>query len=301
MSTTGKTQTGTLKTPYSRHRTTGASSKVARSQRVGKTPWLMYFFVACILILFIFPLLYLLNTALKSTSEFVTNPVGIVSSFQWGNFAEAWSKGNFGAYFLNTVIYTVCGAGLGTAISLFMGFPVARGYIKGSKFWSLLFTLVLFLPNALMTQFQLLLRLHLYNTQIGYILMVAVGVGIGPLLFTGFVSSIPKDLDEAAAIDGAGYWTYLFKFIVPLSKPALMTVFILQAVWIWNEIIMATVLFSDQNKFPISAGLFAFKGTYSNNWPLLAAATIIVAAPLVLGYLFIQRYLVNGVLGAVKG
>lgn len=278
-----------------------SEERMRRHRRIGHIPWLAYLFVALILITFIFPMLFLLNTALKNNTEFISNPVGVVTSLNWGNFSEAWQKGSFGAYFLNTVIYTVCGAGFGTLIALFMGFPVARGYIRGAKFWNLLFTLVLFLPNALMTQFQLLLRLHLYNTQLGYILMVAVGVGIGPLLFSGFVTSLPRDLDEAAAIDGVGYWTYLFKFVVPLAKPALATVFILQAVWIWNEIILATVLYSDQSKFPISAGLFAFKGTYSNNWPLLAAATLIVAAPLVLGYIFIQRYLVNGVLGAVKG
>ena len=275
--------------------------QVAPRRHFRNVPWVSYLFVALLMVMFVYPLLYLLNTALKSTAEFVSDPVGMASSFEWGNFAEAWSKGNFGSYFFNTVLYTVAGAGIGTLIALVMGFPVARGYIRGATFWNLLFVLVLFLPNALMTQFQLLLRLHLYNTQIGYILMVGVGVGIGPLLFSGFVTSIPKELDEAAALDGVGYWTYLFRFVFPLAKPALATVFILQAVWIWNEIILATVLFSDQAKFPISAGLFAFKGTYSNNWPLLAAATLIVAAPLVLGYVFIQRYLVNGVLGAVKG
>ena len=280
---------------------TSHAHRAVRRRRGRNIPWLSYFFVLLLLVLFVYPLLYLLNTALKSTTEFITDPVGVASSFEWGNFAEAWSKGNFGSFFFNTVLYTVAGAGIGTLIALVMGFPVARGYIRGAKLWNLLFVLVLFLPNALMTQFQLLLRLHLYNTQLGYILMVGVGVGIGPLLFSGFVSSIPKELDEAAAMDGVGYWTYLFRFIFPLAKPALATVFILQAVWIWNEIILATVLFSDQAKFPISAGLFAFKGTYSNDWPLLAAATLIVAAPLVVGYVFIQRYLVNGVLGAVKG
>lgn len=283
--------------------TTGheAHRTAAPRRHFRNVPWLSYVFVALLMVLFVYPLLYLLNTALKSTTEFISDPVGVATSFEWGNFGEAWSKGNFGAYFFNTILYTVAGAGIGTLIALVMGFPVARGYIRGAKFWNLLFVLVLFLPNALMTQFQLLLRLQLYNTQLGYILMVGVGVGIGPLLFSGFVTSIPKELDEAAALDGVGYWTYLFRFIFPLAKPALATIFILQAVWIWNEIILATVLFSDQAKFPISAGLFAFKGTYSNNWPLLAAATLIVAAPLVLGYVFIQRYLVNGVLGAVKG
>lgn len=256
---------------------------------------------AVILIVFLFPLLYLLNTALKTNDEFFASPVSLVRHAAWGNFATAWRQGGFGNYVLNSVLYTVAGAGIGTVLALLLGFPVSRGYIRWSKWWSMLFVLVLFLPNALVTQFQLVLRLGLYDTRLGYILMVGVGVGVGPLLFSGYVRSIPFELDEAAAIDGAGYWRYLTRFILPLSRPALTTVFILQAVWIWNEIILATVLLSDQAKFPVTVGLFAFKGTYSNQWPLLAAATFIVAAPLVVGYVFIQRYLVNGVTGAVKG
>lgn len=254
-----------------------------------------------LMVVFLFPLLYLVNTALKSDQEYITNPVGIVSHLQWHNFVQAWSQGQFGDYILNTALYTVFGATIGTLIALVMGFPVARGYIKGGRMWNALFVFVLFLPNALMTQFQLLLRLHLYDTRIGYIMMVGVGVGIGPLLLSGFVRSIPTELDEAAALDGVGYWRYLVSFVFPLAKPALATVFILQAVWIWNEIILATVLFADSSKWPIAAGLNAFKGTYSNQWTLLAAATLIVAAPLVIGYVFIQKYLVNGVVGSVKG
>ncbi len=260
-----------------------------------------YICVAIVLVVFLFPLLYLFNTALKSNAEFVSDPVGIVRAPQWGNFLDAWNQGNFGSYILNSVLYTGVGAAIGTFISLVLAFPVSRGYIRGGKWWSILFVVVLFLPNALITQFQLLLRIGLYDNQLGYILMVGVGVGIGPLLFSGFVKSIPVELDEAAALDGIGYWRYLFTFILPLAKPALATIFILQAVWIWNEIILATVLLADPSKFPVTVGLYAFKGTYSNQWPLLAAATFIVAAPLIVGYIFIQRYLVSGVLGAVKG
>ncbi|SNS67062.1 raffinose/stachyose/melibiose transport system permease protein [Micrococcales bacterium KH10] len=274
-----------------------STRKLSRKRR----PVGAYFAVGFLMLMFVFPLLYLVNTALKSPQEYIANPVGIVSSPQWGNFAEAWQRGNFGDYILNTALYTIAGASIGTFIALVMGFPVSRGYIRGGKLWTALFVLVLFLPNALMTQFQLLLRLDLYNTRLGYILMVAVGVGIGPLLFSGFVKSIPKELDEAAALDGIGYWRYLFRFIFPLARPALATIFILQAVWIWNEIILATVLFSNSKLWPIATGLNAFKGTYSNNWTLLAAATLIVATPLIIGYIFIQKYLVNGVVGAVKG
>ncbi|MET3566967.1 raffinose/stachyose/melibiose transport system permease protein [Leifsonia sp. 563] len=275
--------------------------RVTVSRRRRRLPIGAYICALILMVVFLFPLLYLLNTALKSQAEFVANPVGIVSNPQWGNFATAWEKGDFGAYILNSVLYTAAGSAIGTLLTLVLAFPVARGYIRGAKYWSIVFVLVLFLPNALITQFQLLLRLGLYDTQLGYILLVGVGVGVGPLLLSGFVKSIPRELDEAAAMDGVGYWRYLFTFILPLARPALVTVFILQAVWIWNEIILATVLLADPTKFPVTVGLYAFKGTYGNQWPLLAAATFIVAAPLIVGYIFIQRYLVNGVVGAVKG
>lgn len=281
--------------------TTRGSHLTGNERRRRRYPVGAYVCVALLLVLFLFPLLYLLNTALKSNAEFVADPVGIVRDPQWGNFLRAWNQGNFGSYILNSVMYTVAGSVIGTLISLVLAFPVSRGYIKGGKLWSVLFVLVLFLPNALITQFQLLLRMGLYDNRLGYILMVGVGIGVGPLLFGGFVKSLPRELDEAAAIDGVGYWRYLFSFVVPLSKPALSTIFILQAVWIWNEIILATVLLADPTKFPVTVGLYAFKGTYSNQWPLLAAATFIVAAPLIVGYIFIQRYLVSGVVGAVKG
>lgn len=278
----------------------GRARPVTR-QRKRRPPIGAYICVAIVLVVFLFPLLYLLNTALKSNSDFINDPVGIVRNPQWSNFLDAWNQGNFGSYILNSVLYTGIGSVIGTFITLVLAFPVSRGYIRGGKWWSILFVLVLFLPNALITQFQLLLRLGLYDNRLGYILMVGVGIGIGPLLFSGFVKSIPVELDEAAALDGVGYWRYLFTFVLPLAKPALATVFILQAVWIWNEIILATVLLADPSKFPVTVGLFAFKGAYSNQWPLLAAATFIVAAPLIVGYIFIQRYLVSGVLGAVKG
>jgi raffinose/stachyose/melibiose transport system permease protein len=260
-----------------------------------------YVLVAVVLVCYLFPLFFLLNTALKSNQDFVSNPVGIVTSPQFGNFADAWVQGNFGAYFLNSVVYTIFAAGLGTFIALVMGYPVSRGFLRFPRLWSGLFVILLFLPNALITQFQLLLRLGLYNTQIGYILIMGAAVGIGPLLMSGYVKSVPFELDEAAAVDGCGYWRYLFTFVVPMARPALGTIFILQAIGVWNDIILATILLPDPAKSPISLGLYAFQGTYTNQWGLLAAATMIVAAPLLAAYVFLQRYLVGGVVGSVKG
>jgi raffinose/stachyose/melibiose transport system permease protein len=261
-----------------------------------------YILIAVVMVLYLFPLLFLLNTALKSNAAFSSNPIGLVTNPDFGNFATAWTRGNFGAYIVNSVIYTGCAALLGTFISVVLGFPVSRGYLRGSRLWSVFFVILLFLPNAIITQFQLLLRLGLYDTQIGYILIMAAGVGVGPILIAGFVRSLPVELDEAASLDGVGYWRYLFTFVVPLARPAIATIFILQAIGVWNDIILATILLPDSAKSPLTLGLFAFQGTYTSQWGLLAAATMIVAAPLVLAYVFLQRYLVGGVVGgAVKG
>jgi raffinose/stachyose/melibiose transport system permease protein len=261
-----------------------------------------YLFVAIVMVLYLFPLLFLLNTALKSNAEFSADPIGIVTHPDFANFGTAWTRGNFGEYILNSILYTGCAALIGTFVSIVLGFPVGRGYLRGSRLWSVFFVLLLFLPNAIITQFQLLLRLGLYDSQIGYILIMAAGVGVGPILISGYVRSLPVELDEAAAMDGVGYWRYLFTFVIPLARPAIATIFILQAIGVWNEIILATILLPDQTKSPLTLGLFAFQGTYTSQWGLLAAATMIVAAPLVLAYIFLQRYLVGGVVGgAVKG
>ncbi|KQQ00527.1 sugar ABC transporter permease [Rathayibacter sp. Leaf185] len=254
------------------------------------------------LLCFVFPLLFLVNTSLKSTAEFYADPIGIVQHPAFENFGTAWVQGDFGAYVLNSVLYTFVAAGLGTAISVLLGFPVARGYLRFPRLWNGLFVVLLFLPNALVTQFQLLLHLNLYNTQVGYIVIMAASVGIGPILMSAYVKSLPRELDEAVAMDGAGYWRYLITFVLPLSKPAIATIFILQAIGVWNDIILATILLPDQQKSPISLGLYAFQGTYTSQWGLLAAATLIVAAPLIAAYIFLQRYLISGVVGsAVKG
>jgi len=132
-----------------------------------------YLLMLVVVVIYAYPLLFLINTALKSNNEFLVNPTGLVQSPQLANFASAWRQGNFGAYVLNSVLYTFVAAGLGTVMSLLVGFPVARGYVKHPRVWQGLFAAMLFLPNTLVTVFQLALRLGLYDTALGYILIMA--------------------------------------------------------------------------------------------------------------------------------
>ncbi len=278
-------------------RTPGTRPRRSRQTRV-----LLYLIAFGAVAAYVYPLLFLLNTSLKTSEEFVADPVGITQSFAIGNFVEAWNAGNFGSYFFNSLLYTLTAGVISTLAAVLLAFPVARGYLPGSRtFWPAFFVVSLFLPNALTAQFQLMLELGLYGSRLGYILLQGAGLGVGPLLVMGYMRSIPRDLDEAAAIDGCGYFRYLLTFVVPLARPVIITVFVLQCIGTWNDIILATIYLADPAKYPVTVGLFAFKGQYSNDWALLAAAVLLVAVPLMVLYAFVQKYIIAGVTdGALK-
>ncbi len=260
-----------------------------------------YVVLVVLAVLYLGPLLMLLNTALKTSPEFAKDPVGLATSFQVGNFAEAWDKADFARYLLNTILYAAVATILYLAAALPLSVAIARRYVRGWNWLYLLFVIALFLPVALIPQFQLILNLRLYNTQIGYILLFLTNP-IGVLILVGYIRTIPRELDEAVALDGGGYIRYLVQIVLPLAKPALATVAILHAIGIWNELVLATIYLTSDDYFPVTRGLIAFTGIYGNNWPLLSAAVLMLAAPMVLLYLVLQRYIIGGfTAGSLRG
>ena len=251
--------------------------------------------------LYIGPLLMLVLTSFKSLPEFFRNPTGWPESFGFGNFTEAWELAKFPSYLLNTVLYTSVATAIVVATSVLVAFPIARGFFKGAKFILTLYLIALFLPPALIPQFQLILNLGLFNTRVGYILLFLVNP-IGIIILVNYIKSIPKELDESAAIDGCGYYRFIFTIIVPLIRPAIATVTVLHAIGIWNELVLPTIYLTNDDLYPVTRGLIVFEGLYGSNWPSLAAAVIMLMIPMLLLFLFLQRYIVSGLTaGAVKG
>jgi raffinose/stachyose/melibiose transport system permease protein len=121
--------------------------------------------------------------------------------------------------------------------------------------------------------------------------------GAGFFFFVGYIKTIPREMDEAAALDGCGYIRYIFTMIIPQMKPALATFGIFGFVAGWNNLILPLVMLNDQSLWPVTRGLFSFFGQYSSQWPLVAAATIIVALPILVVFAILQRNLVEGVAG----
>jgi raffinose/stachyose/melibiose transport system permease protein len=279
------------------------ATRGARLRRLWRSALLrapLYLALLLVVFLFLFPLLYLVNVALKTPQDYLFDPTGMAKGFDFANFSDAWTRGNFGHYFGNTIIYTVCATAIGVISSLLVALPISRGYVRWSNAWYTLFVVALFLPSALIPQFQLILYLHLYNTQPGYILLSS-GLGLGPFMIMGYLRSIPRELDEAASIDGCGYLRYNLLMLPPLIKPILVTAILLQAIGVWNDIIGPTIYLSSPDYFPVSLGLFTFYGQYGNDWTVLAAAVLIVAAPLIALFVFLQRYFMEGATaGAIK-
>ena len=256
-----------------------------------------YSIVAIVMVLYALPLLSLVNASLKTPSGFILDPTGLAKTFDWKNYVDAWTVGSFGTTIFNSLLYTVVSSVLSTLFSLLLAFPIARGYVKFSRFWYVLFVVALFLPSALIPQFQLIVTIGLYDTQIGYILLQTATLGVGPFLIIGYMRSIPKDLDEAAVLDGCGYFRYVLTVVTPLIRPVLVTTFILHAIGVWNDIIGPTIYLSNEQYHPVTLGLFAFYGQYGNEWAKLSAATLIVALPLIVLYVLLQRYFIEGAIG----
>ncbi len=252
-------------------------------------------------VIYLGPLLMLVNTSLKTLPEFMKNATSLPSTLHFKNFVEAWNRANFPRYLTNTLIYTLSATAIYIAMAVFVAFPISRGYVKGAKFLLTLFVIALFLPVALIPQFQLMLALGLYNNPIGYIMLFLVNP-IGIVILVNYIKTLPKELDEAAAIDGCSYFRFVTTVIFPLIQPAVATVAVLHAIGIWNELILPTIYLTNKDYYPITRGMIVFQGVYGSNWPTLAAAVLIMTLPMVIIFLTLQRYIVSGLTqGAVKG
>ncbi len=260
-----------------------------------------YAFLLVVAVIYIGPLWMLLSTSLKTLPEFFRNATGLPEALTFENFSKAWELANFPGYMWNSVLYTAAATIIFVVTSVFLAFPIARGYGRWSKYILGLYVIALFLPPALIPQFQLILNLGLYNTRIGYIMLFLINP-IGVIILVNYIKSIPKELDESAAMDGCGYVRYVLTIILPLIRPAVATVTVLHAIGIWNEIILPTIYLTNDDYYPITRGLIVFEGVYGSDWPALAAAVLMLMLPMLVMFMFLQRYIISGLTeGSVKG
>jgi raffinose/stachyose/melibiose transport system permease protein len=260
-----------------------------------------YIFLIILALAYLGPILMLVNTSFKTMPSFMKDATGLATSLNFKNFIDAWEKANFPKYLLNSVFYTFSATVIYTFSAVFVAFPIARGYVKKSGWLLTLFVIALFLPPALIPQFQLILNLGLYNNPVGYIMLFLVNP-IGIIILVNYIKTLPRELDESAALEGCSYFRFVWSIVLPLIRPAVATVIVLHAIGIWNEIVAPTIYLTNKDYYPITRGLIVFQGVYGSNWPTLAAAVLMLTLPMLILFLFLQRYIVSGLTaGAVKG
>ncbi|MEK6648748.1 MAG: carbohydrate ABC transporter permease [Actinomycetota bacterium] len=251
------------------------------------------------------PVLFLFNSSLRDSNEFVTAPFKFASSPKWANFTEVWSNGAFATYLKNSLIVTGFSLVLILFLSTLAGFVLGRYNFRGN---SLVYGFVLtgmLIPAklAIVPLFIELKWLHLLDSHLGLILVYTSGaLPAGIFIMTGFFKSLPSDIDNAARIDGASEFQLLRSILTPLVRPGLAIVGIYCAIPIWNDFFLPLVFLQSPEKKTIMQGLTVFFGQYSSQWGILFAGLTMAALPLILLYLILSEQFIKGLTaGAVKG
>jgi raffinose/stachyose/melibiose transport system permease protein len=264
-----------------------------------------YLVMAVLVILTIYPMIWMLLGSLKSLGEFYTNIWGLPQVWRWGNFAQAWNAVQLGQKFVNSIVATV-----GTLI-LTLPLCSMAGYAFAKTDFPLRRYIYYFILAGIMIPFGVTavpvltteVSLGLFDTRIGLILVYAAqNLPFGIFLMYSFFQSIPGELEEAALIDGCNRFKAFLRIVLPLAKPGLATLLIFTGTSVWNEYLMASVLIHQPNLETLPLGLVNFTTAHSTNYPELFAALSIVTAPVVLLYLVAQRQFISGLTaGALKG
>ncbi|MFC7619307.1 carbohydrate ABC transporter permease [Microlunatus sp. GCM10028923] len=252
----------------------------------------------------VFPLLWMLSGSLQSLTELLSNQSFLPSDPQWGNYVTAWVQGDLGSYLRNSVIYTGCAVAGILLVASLAGYALARLEFAGKAAFTVVILVVMIIPAPAMflAQYKLLVSLGLTNSPVGYVLiLITSGVPMSALIMRSFFVSQPRDLEEAAALDGAGPLRIFWSVILPLARPGLAAVAVIQGLGAWNEYLMALVIFDDNSLMPIQRGLTAFTSAETPQQPILLAATTIAIIPVIIFYLAAQRHIVQGIgVGAIK-
>ncbi len=255
-------------------------------------------------LLCIFPLVWILLTSLKSTPELYRDPFGIPQAWKWTNYVDAWVHANMGKYFLNSIFITLLSTVLVLFVSSTSAFALSRFDFKLKGFiWAyVLFGFliphsILLVPLAIFTR-----TLGIYNSLGGLALIyAAVGIPWNTFFLRAFMETIPKELEEAAVLDGAGMWGVYRHVIIPLSQPALATMATFHILASWSEYILALVLTGTTASRTLPVGISLLEGHFTSNEPGVAAGMVITIVPAVIAFAFLQRYVIKGITaGAIK-
>lgn len=285
-------------------KTSNTKRRPARRLHVGKivTQVVMTVFA----VLFMFPLLIILNYSFKTRRElYVSSPLSLPSSLQFGNYESAFDKLDLAITFSNTLFYTTVSVLILALLCGMTAWAIARGRSRFFKFSYIYFIIGILIPaQALFLPIYIIgYRLNLVNTRFGIIFMyIATSVSFGVFLMNSFMSTVPIELEDAARIDGCSVFKTYFLVVMPLLKPAMVTLIIMQAFQIWNDYLLANLYISRRALRTLTLVIRSLFSAQTSDYTTAMAAIVVSALPITVLFMSLQKYFIKGMtVGAVKG
>ncbi|BBE21935.1 ABC transporter permease [Arthrobacter sp. MN05-02] len=260
--------------------------------------WLTALVAVCALTVLV-PLYLTVVTALKTPDQLGGTGFGLPTTARWENFAEAWTLTSFPRALLNTGLVTVGTVLLTLLTNSMVAYAIARNmhrrFFKGLYFY---FIAALFVPfPIIMLPVVKQTAIFGLDNQLGLILLYTVyGLSFNIFVYVAYIRSIPLELEEAALTDGATTWTVFWRIIFPLLGPMNATVGILTCLWAWNDFMLPLVILSDPSAQTLPLAQFIFQGQFNTNYSVAFASYLMAMAPLLIVYLFAQRWVISGVM-----
>ncbi|GAB4465896.1 MAG: carbohydrate ABC transporter permease [Anaerolineae bacterium] len=265
---------------------------------------LVYFLLTAFLLAAIMPLVGILLTSLKTPAELRrAGPFALPETWRWENYVDAWEGARFNVHFQSSVIVVVLVVAVAVPLSTMAGYAFGMMRFPGENALLLLIILGLMVPTeaVIIPLWQLMGTLGIRNTYGALVWpQVALSFSFGTFWMRAHFKTMPRDLVDAAVVDGASQWGVLWRILFPLSRPALLSLVVLLFMWTWNEFFLVLVMArGDLRTLPV--GLALLRGRYSSDVAVMAAASTIVSLPVILVYLAFQRHFIRGIVGgAVK-
>lgn len=258
-----------------------------------------------VVVVHIFPIYIMVSTALKTEAEYYMSQLKPPASPQLINFQVAWKRMAFNRAIVNSVLIVVCSVGINVFISSMAAYPLSRHPSRWHKILFVVFIAGIMLPfqSGMVPLFIMLRRAGLLGSYGGVIMVfVALITPITVFLYSGFLRTVPKELDESAFVDGYGRLRIFWEVLFPLMKPATATCIIITTMFVWNDFITPMVLIDDPMKKPIPPSVFVFFGQYWTKWNYCFAGLVLAMIPLLVLFLAMQKQFIKGVTsGALKG
>jgi raffinose/stachyose/melibiose transport system permease protein len=264
---------------------------------------LTYAILSVFAVIALYPILGVVLTAFQNPGN-LSAGFGAPDGIHLSNFARAWNQGHFASYLRSSAIVAGAVVSVSTLLSILAGYAFGTMRFRGRNalFYVLLLGLMVPLEATIVPLYYDLRAISLTDTYWALILpQIGLSVAFGTFWMRAFFLSTPRSLLEAAQIDGASSWTVLWRVLTPTARPAILTMAALIFMWTWNEFLLALVMVSSEGLRTAPLGLAFFQGQHTSDLTLLAAGSVIVALPVVVAYVFLQRHFIHGMLsGAVK-